>query len=143
MSRPLDDLLDQVRLLWHVMVQAAERLHESERVTLGMRAVLEFLARNGPAPVPEIARRRQVTRQHVQALVNDLLELRLVALDDNPAHRRSALVRLAPEGRKTIDRMQRRERRLFDDLELDAKPDDLRRAAATLSAVREALGGRP
>lgn len=142
MSHPLDDLLDQVRLLWHVLVQAAERLHEGERVTLGMRAVLEFLARNGPAAVPEIARRRQVTRQHVQALVNDLLELRLVTLDDNPAHRRSALVRLAPEGRKTIDRMQRRERRFFDDLELDAKPGDLRRAAATLSAVREALGGR-
>jgi DNA-binding MarR family transcriptional regulator len=84
-----------------------------------------------------------VTRQHIQALVNDLLELRLVSLDDNPAHRRSALVRLTPEGQKGIERMRQRERRFFDGLKLKARPDDLRRAAATLSAVREALGDKP
>ena len=142
MSPSIDELLDQVRLLWHVMVQGAERLHEGEPITLGMRAVLELLARTGPAAVPEIARSREVTRQHIQAIVHDLLELRLVSLDDNPAHRRSALVRLTPDGRKAIDRMKRRERQFFDRLELDARPDDLRRAAATLSAVRKALGGR-
>jgi len=143
MSHPLDELLDQARLLWHVMVQAAERLHEGEPVTLGMRAVLEFLARNGPTAVPGIARSRQVTRQHIQALVSDLIELRLVSLDENPAHRRSSLVRLTPQGQKVIERMKRRERQFFDGLELEARSDDLRRAAATLSAVREALGGRP
>jgi DNA-binding MarR family transcriptional regulator len=143
MSLPLEDLLDQVRLMWHVMVQAAERLHERERITLGMRAVLEFLARNGPTAVPGIARSRHVTRQHIQALVNDLLQLQLVSLEDNPAHRRSALVRLTPEGQKDIDRMKRREREFFDGLELRSGPGDMRRAAATLSAVRDALEGRP
>lgn len=137
----IEALLDQVRLLWHVTVQAAERLHEEEAVTLGMRAVLEFLAQNGPTAVPAIARRRRVTRQHIQALVDDLLHSRLVSLDANPAHRRSPLVRLAPEGRKTIERIKQRERRFFDALALQAEPRDLRRAAATLSAVREALGG--
>ena len=142
MSDSLDELFDQVRLLWHVLVQTTERLHEDEPVTLGMRAVLEFLARQGPTAVPEIARSRQVTRQHIQALVNDLLELRLVSLDDNPAHRRSALVRLTAEGQRAIDRMKRRERQFLERLELEARPDDLRRAATTLSAVRKALGGR-
>jgi len=142
MQESLDELFDQVRLMWHVMVLTAERLHEDELVTLGMRAVMESLARNGPTAVPDIARSRHVTRQHIQALVNDLLELRLVSLDENPAHRRSALVRLTPEGRKGIERMKRRERQFFDGLELKARPDDLRRAAATLSAVREAMGGR-
>ena len=141
MTSAFDELLEQVRLLWHVMVEAAERLHEDEPVTLGMRAVLEFLARNGPTAVPGIARSRHVTRQHIQALVNDLLELRLVSLDANPAHRRSALVRLTPEGQKAIDRMKRRERQFFDRLDLKASPDDLRRAAATLCAVRESLRG--
>ena len=37
---PIEELLNQVRLLWHVMVRTAERLHEGESVTLGMRAVL-------------------------------------------------------------------------------------------------------
>jgi DNA-binding MarR family transcriptional regulator len=142
MSHSLDELLDQVRLLWHVLVQTTERLHEGELVTLGMRGVLEFLARHGPTAVPEIARSRGVTRQHIQALVNDLLELRLVSLDDNPAHRRSALVRLTAEGQKAFDRMKRRERKFLERLDLEARPDDLRRAATTLSAVRKALGGR-
>jgi len=141
MSDSLDELFDQVRLLWHVLVQTTERLHEDEPVTLGMRAVLEFLARQGPTAVPEIARSRQVTRQHIQALANELLELRLVSLDDNPAHRRSALVRLTAEGQRAIDRMKRRERQFLERLELEARPDDLRRAATTLSAVRKALGG--
>jgi DNA-binding MarR family transcriptional regulator len=105
-----------------------------------MRAVLEFLARNGPTAVPGIARSRHVTRQHVQALVNDLLEVRLVSLEDNPAHQRSALVRLTPNGQNVIERMKRRERRFFASLRLEARPDDVRRAAATLSAVREAFG---
>lgn len=142
MSSPVEDLLDQVRLLWHVATQAAERLHRNEPLTLGMRAVLEYLALHGPTAVPAIARSRHVTRQHVQALVNGLLDLRLVSRDRNPAHRRSALVRLTPQGRKTIDRMRLRERRLFDDLELATRSDDLRRAGATLAAVREALGAR-
>jgi DNA-binding MarR family transcriptional regulator len=125
------------------MGQAAERLHGDQPITLGMRAVLEFLSGHGAAPVPDIARSRHVTRQHIQVLVNELLALRLVSLDDNPAHRRSALVRLTPAGQKAIERIKRRERRFFDGLQLTAKPGDLRRAAATLGAVREALEGRP
>ena len=49
---------------------------------------------------------------------------------------------LPPEGKKGIERMKRRERQFFDGLALKARPDDLRRAATTLSAVREAMGGR-
>jgi DNA-binding MarR family transcriptional regulator len=143
MSHPIDELLDQVRLLWHVTVQAGERLHQGEAVTLGMRAVLEFLEANGPRAVPEIARNRHVTRQHIQMLVNGLLELRLVSRDDNPAHRRSSLVQLTPEGQKAITRMRKRERHFLDGLELSASPGELKRAAAVLRAVRESLGGRP
>jgi DNA-binding MarR family transcriptional regulator len=143
MSAPLDELLDQVRLLWHVMARAAQRLHPDQAITLGMRAVLEFLQREGPTAVPRIARSRQVTRQHVQALVNDLVEARLAALDDNPSHRRSPLVRLTPEGQQAIQRMTRRERRFLDGLGLQVRPEALRQAAATLHAVRQALGGRP
>src|SRR5581483_10613623 len=108
---PLDDLLNEVRLTWHRLVQVGEALHRREPVTLGMRAVLEFLARQGPASVPAIARSRHVSRQHIQALVNRLREARLVELAENPAHRRSALVRLTPAGARLIDRMTAKEAR--------------------------------
>ncbi len=143
MSDGIEELLDEVRLLWHAMIQAGERLHENERVTLGMRAVLEFLERHGPATVPHIARSRRVTRQHIQTLVNALVHMKLVALGTNPAHRRSALARLTPSGQRSIARMRRRERRFFDATDLARKADELRRAAETLRSVRNALGGRP
>jgi DNA-binding MarR family transcriptional regulator len=137
----IEAVFDEVRLLWHAMVQAGERLHGKEPVTLGMRAVLEFLALHGPSTVPHVARSRGVTRQHIQALVNALLELDLAALGTNPAHRRSALVRLTPEGQKIIERMRRRERRFFDRIDMAMKADELRRAAETLRSLRIALGG--
>jgi DNA-binding MarR family transcriptional regulator len=123
------------------MVQAAERLHEGEPVTIGMRAVLEHLSLNGPATVPAIARSREVSRQHIQTLVNDLVAGGLAALEPNPAHQRSALVRLTPEGKAAIGRMKRRERRIFDALELDAGEGEIRRATKTIREVRRSLGG--
>ncbi len=142
-TTPVEDLLDEVRLLWHAMSRAGERLHEKERVTLGMRAVLEFLALHGPSTVPQVARSRHVTRQHVQSLANELVELRLAALAANPAHKRSPLVRLTAEGEKVIERMRGRERRYFERIEVGRDDDDLRSAAETLRSVREALRSRP
>lgn len=139
----IEAVLDEVRLLWHAMVQSGERLHGKEPVTLGMRAVLEFLAAHGPSTVPHVARSRRVTRQHIQALVTALLELDLAALGTNPEHRRSALVRLTPEGQKIIERMRRRERRFLDGIDLAENADDLGRAAKTLRSVRTALERRP
>jgi DNA-binding MarR family transcriptional regulator len=136
-ARELEALIDEVRLLWNALVRRGEALHAREPVTMGMRAVLEFLARNGPTPVPAIARRRGVSRQHVQALVNPLLERGLVEATANPAHRRSPRIRLTAKGERTIERMRRRETALLGGVRLGA--GELRRAAATLRALRRSL----
>lgn len=141
MRTAVEELLDEVRLLWHAMVRTGGRLHEEEPVTLGMRAVLEFLL-HGPATVPHIARSRHVTRQHIQGLVDALLELDLAALAANPAHKRSPLVRLTPDGQEVIGRMRRRERRFLDRIQFGVGADELRRSAETLRAVGNALGAR-
>jgi DNA-binding MarR family transcriptional regulator len=135
----IEGLLNEVRLLWHRLVQVAERLHAREPITLGMRAVLEYLDREGPATVPGIARARYVTRQHIQVVVNGLRERKFVELLDNPAHRRSPLVGLRPEGRRTIQRMQAHERRLLA-RSVGVSAADLERAAEVLRAVRTGLG---
>lgn len=135
----IERLFDEVRLTMHRVVQVTEALHADEPVTLGMRAVMEFLLRNGDVTVPDIARRRHVTRQHIQSLVNPLLELGLVATRDNPAHQRSPLVTLTAEGRRRMRRMQRRERRAFGAMDIGASNDELEAAARTLRAVRSGL----
>ena len=139
MIENLEELLDEVRLLWHVLAQSAEQLHAKEPVTLGMRAILEFLAFGGPTTVPRIARSRHVTRQHIQTLVNALLDLDLVVLETNPEHRRSALVRLTPKGQKAIVRMKQREQRFLERLGFGAKTTELVQAAQTLRTIRKTL----
>jgi len=133
-------VLDEVRLLAHRAVQVNERLHGTEPVTASGRAVLEQLHRSGPASVSAIARQRGVTRQHIQTLVNTLLEHRLVTAGDNPAHRRSPLITITPAGTRLIRRMTERELRYLSRLRLRLADRDLARTRRTLAALRDAIG---
>lgn len=136
MKREIDELLNQVRLLHNRIVQVGEAVHAEEPVTLGMRAVLEYLSANGPATVPDIARSRSVTRQHIQMLVNGLLDEALVRLEENPAHKRSSLVALTADGDRLIRRLRQREARLLDETDFRATRDEIRRATRTLEKIR-------
>lgn len=140
MAGQVTELLDEVRLLFHQAAQAAEDLHAAEPVTVSMRAVLELLQRTGPATVPAIARRRHVTRQHIQTQVNALLAQGLVAAEDNPAHRRSPSIALTPDGARMIRRITDRERRFLARLDLPLDPQELARARRTLTTLRNAIG---
>ena len=141
MLEAIDELVDEVRLLWHALVRSGERLHDAEPITLGMRAVLELLASRGPATVPQIARRRGVTRQHIQGFVNALLELKLVSLEPNPEHRRSLLVCPTPAGAQAIERMKKRERRFFAGVAFGVSASEVSRASKTLRSLRNTIGG--
>lgn len=136
----IETLIDEVRLLYHRAVQVAEDLHRQEPVTVGMRAVLEFLDHQGPAAVPHIARSRLVSRQHIQTLVNALRRLKLVETRPNPAHRRSSLVELTDDGRRLINRMRNREADRLAGARLTPTRSELLRAARTLRDLRAALG---
>ena len=131
------ELIDETRLLYNTFLQVLEQLHGDTGVSPPQRAVLEYLYRNGDATVPDIARARGVTRQHIQSIVNDLLEHGFVEQRPNPAHRRSQLVTLDPEGRSaiesTLDREQAFIARHLDDLD----PEDVTRSAQTLARFRQ------
>jgi DNA-binding MarR family transcriptional regulator len=139
MTNEIEALLNEVRLLYHRIVQVGEQLHADESVTLGMRAVLEFLLRNGPTTVPDVARSRSVTRQHIQILVNDLLQQELVVLEENPLHKRSSLVTLTKEGERVIRRMRKRESQLYQATKFGVKRNELETTVKTLGHVRDAL----
>ena len=135
----VEELLDETRLLFHRLVEAGEKLHRDEPVTIGMRGVLEYLVRNGAATVPDIARARFVTRQHIQTLVNALLEQGLVVLEDNPLHKRSPLATLTEEGGRVIRRIRKREAKVFQTIDADISNKDLNTTIKTLRYVRDAL----
>lgn len=132
-------LIDETRLLFHRMKLAAEQLHGAEGITACMRGVLFGLDHSDPQTVPQMARARPVSRQHIQMLVNPLVERRCVELADNPAHKRSKLVRLTPKGQRLVDRMRKRESKVLGALGTGMSERQLRSAAAVVRSLRETL----
>lgn len=132
-------LAREVRRLFHRLRAAAEELHGDPLLSAAHRAILESLYRDGPQTVPALARVRPVSRQHVQVLANHLLHHGLVQAIANPAHRRSALLQLTPEGRRRFEDMVRRERRAVGRSRLAVSDRELRAATATLRRVAESL----
>jgi len=136
MSRPVEQLINEVRLLYQSLIQVGDEIHRGSGISMGMRGVLEYLDRNGDATVPQMARARRVSRQRIQTLVNALRKLDLTAPVVNPASRRSPLVTLTAAGRKTIRDMRSREGR---EMAVTLAERRLLEAAETLAALRSAL----
>ena len=88
------------------VVEDAERI---EGVSIGVRAVLERLQAAGPQTVPTIAAALVLSRQFVQRNVDAAVERGWVCTAPNPAHRRSVLIELTPEGARTIAAVAARE----------------------------------
>ena len=139
MSSASEQLINEVRLLYQSLVQMGDTIHAGRDISMGMRAVLEYLYRNGPSTVPHMARERRVTRQRIQSLVDSLRSQHLVAAEPNPASRRSPLIALTDAGFDTIKRMRRDEGRW---MATDISEADLLSAATTLTELRHVLEAR-
>ena len=140
----LGRLFEATTALFHRLRAAAAQVHGQGELTAGRRGVLRDLERFGPQTVPQMARRRPVSRQHIQTLVNGLIADGLTEAVENPAHRRSRLVRLTASGRALVEAMRRREARILAAIPLDLGRHgtrDLERAAEVLNRVRAALEG--
>ncbi len=136
-------LFDQTVMLFHRLRAEAEAVHTQGKLSAGLRGVLLELHRLGHQTVPQMARTRPVSRQHIQILVNRLLEDGFVELRPNPAHKRSSLVALTARGKQEVEATQRREEQLLSHLQVKLKPCDVKHAVETLKQVRAALEGDP
>lgn len=137
MQQEFDALVDEIRISYHFLANLADRVHAD--IDPPGRAVLEHLTRHGAATVPQIARARQVSRQHIQSIVNNLLPRGLVETTPNPAHRRSHLIELTDTGRELIQEVIERERTIIEPLTATVNVDGLRNATTTLAALRAGL----
>lgn len=97
--------------------------------------VLKSLAEAGPATVPELARMRPVSRQHIQTIVNHLMDKGWVKVRPNPRHKRSGLVALTAKGRRALNDMLADATRLAGDLAGKLDAADLRKAERALKGL--------
>jgi len=131
----------KVRRLFHKLANGAAALHRNSDISIGMRDVLESVIDGGPQTVPHMARIRPVTRQHIQGLVNALLDENLVEYIDNPAHKRSRLVAPTSRGRQVFAAMRAKEIEAFERADIAASPEDLAAATRVLTAVIATFDG--
>jgi DNA-binding MarR family transcriptional regulator len=74
-------------------------------VSVSGAVVLMLLDRFGTQTMPQLARRRSMSRQRIRSLVQELVQAGLVEREENPEHRRSNLVRLSVAGDAWVERL--------------------------------------
>ncbi|PWH05945.1 MarR family transcriptional regulator [Brachybacterium endophyticum] len=99
--------------VYRTVARIVERSEGAMGMSTGVRNVLDQLRRDGERTVPQLARAQDLSRQFVQRMVNDAAREGFVELAENPAHRRSSLVRLTNGGRLAITAVTDREHDLM------------------------------
>ncbi|MEU0394801.1 MarR family transcriptional regulator [Streptomyces sp. NPDC006208] len=84
-----------------------ERTAQTEGLTQARWQVLSVMSEEA-LTVPQAARRLGVSRQNVQRVANDLVELGHAAYTDNPDHKGSPLLALTPGGRNVLAKVTER-----------------------------------
>jgi len=124
-----------IRRLFRAMAQLADTYLQAHGLTAADRAVLEFLYPDAELPVPEIATRYQVSRQHIQVTVNALCEDGFLESRPNPRHKRSPLFALTHVGRELFTKIRTAESAVLDTLFADIPPGDIECTRHTLEAM--------
>jgi len=124
-----------IRRLFRAMGARADQYLADAELSAADRAVLEFLYPHASMSVPEIARRYDVSRQHIQTTVNALLAKGLLRSIDNPRHKRSRLVRLSSLGRECFEEIRRNEGEEIAELFADISDQSLATTRETLTSL--------
>lgn len=132
-------LIVEIRSSFHRLRGFTDTMHADLSITASMRAVMESVFDQGPQPVPEIARRKGVSRQHIQVIVDALCDKGLVGLRENPAHKRSALVGLTDDGRAAFETIRTREAIALEALAGGLRETDVTAALRVLRTLRQRL----
>ena len=141
-QRSVLKFIDEVAPAHFRLVALAERMHADLGVAGPHRTVLKALFLDGQQSAPDLARRKSVTRQAVQPIVDDLLAKGLVSAADNPRHRRSPLYALTREGIDVCVAIQKREIAEIERLAPDADPALFEAALKAIRALNDAMAGR-
>ena len=135
----LYEVIWETRRLFQCLASKSNELLQPTGINASMRAVLEFLDKEEPQTVPQMAHARNVSRQHIQNIVNELLDKDLVEVIENPAHKRSSLIQRTKTGVLCFADVKAREAKLFAEMSKSFSQQDLVITAQTLKTMRDYL----
>lgn len=134
--------INEVPKAFFRLTAIAETVFADLGVTASERGVLRDLFIEGEATAPDIARRKPVTRQTIQPVLDSLVAKGFARADDNPRHKRSKLYSLTQAGIARCVEIQNRELAAIKDMLNGMSPVDFAAAAQALRAMNERLDER-
>ncbi|MDA0703168.1 MAG: MarR family transcriptional regulator [Proteobacteria bacterium] len=135
----IENLTRSLRATFQELRALGDALHADLGITAAMRAVLERATEGEPETVPQIARAKTVSRQHIQTVAAALAAKDLIAFADNPAHKRSPFVVPTPTGREDHAEMRRREAAILRRLALGFETEELVCSSAVLAKLHREI----
>lgn len=129
--------------LFHELKNLAQKVHGEDEATAARRGVMRSLMLDGPRTVPQLARSRQVSRQSVQQVVDQLKERRLAQTQPNPKSKRSLLVAPTEAGRAWYEDLMAREAEYLSAAKLPLTPEEIWKLVFGLKRMREAFAALP
>ena len=138
-AKRLNTVIRDVRSSFNLLGDRSNDLLKDLEVNASMRFVLENLSVTGEKTVPEIARSKNVSRQHIQIVVNDLLDKGLVASRANPSDKRSLLISLTERGDRIFSEIWNRELVEVQNLAEYFTAEELRVTSKTLQKLSKFL----
>jgi DNA-binding MarR family transcriptional regulator len=94
----MQELMLEIISAFFLLRAAGKRIGAVTAADGGYWGMLRSLKLEGAQTVPQIARSRPVSRQHIQKLAAEMIAEGVIESVDNPAHRRSKLLRLTTKG---------------------------------------------
>jgi DNA-binding MarR family transcriptional regulator len=140
-GKAVQELVTETTYLFFLLRAAGKRTGAVTTSDGGYWGMLRSLKLEGSQTVPQIARSRPVSRQHIQKLANEMIADGVIELVDNPVHQRSKLLRLTPKGevafQEITERIAQEAERFAQDIDIDAA--ELEIAVKVLRQLREKL----
>lgn len=138
-SRVTPVFTDLVRVETRLYNAVSARLREEQGVSLGQFEFLEIIDRIPGCRVLDIVGEVAITVGAVSKAVDRLAAAGWCTREPHPQDRRSSVLRLTPEGEKTLAAARPVVEDELAALTAGVSDDDLKRVAATLAALRSAL----
>jgi DNA-binding MarR family transcriptional regulator len=142
-SDDLERLLWETRRLFQALAAKADEALKPLGLTGADRALIEFLSREAkPISVAALARKRNISRQHIHQTLARLRKPNWVERLPDPNHARSVLLTLSDDGREAWKQIRVIDRRILKRLGARVDPQAVRKAADTLHHLREQLSAK-
>jgi DNA-binding MarR family transcriptional regulator len=135
----LNRLIAVVRGFNRELEEVGERIMARHGLTPPQRSLLLALRKVRTCTVPQLARRREVSRQYVQVTMNALAQRGLVAFQANPEHKRSRLLVLTDRGEALLLAVMAREGEVLQRVAARLDPQEARVAVRALELAGKGL----